>query len=32
MDPLEQHENFDQIQHADNKLNALFEAQSVAKK
>jgi hypothetical protein len=26
MDPLEQQEKFDQIQHADNELNALFEA------
>jgi hypothetical protein len=32
MDPLEQQEKFDQIQQADNELNALFEAQSVAKK
>jgi hypothetical protein len=32
MDPLEQQEKFDQIQHADNELNALFEAQSIAKK
>jgi hypothetical protein len=32
MDPLEKQEKFDQIQQADNELNALFEAQSVAKK
>jgi hypothetical protein len=32
MDPLEQQEKFDQIQQEDNELNALFEAQSVAKK
>jgi hypothetical protein len=32
MDPLEQQEKFDQIQQADNELNTLFEAQSVAKK
>jgi cysteinyl-tRNA synthetase len=32
MDPLEQQEKFDQIQQVDNELNALFEAQSVAKK
>jgi hypothetical protein len=27
MDPLEKQEKFDQIQQADNELNALFEAQ-----
>jgi hypothetical protein len=32
MDPLEQQQKFDQIQQADNELNALFEAQSIAKK
>jgi hypothetical protein len=32
MDPLEQQQKFDQIQQADNELNALFEVQSVAKK
>jgi hypothetical protein len=32
MDPMEQHHKFDQIQQVDNELNALFEAQSVAKK
>jgi hypothetical protein len=32
MEPLKQQEKFDQIQQADNKLNALFEAQSIAKK
>jgi hypothetical protein len=32
MDPMEQQQKFDQIQQADNELNALFEAQSVAKK
>jgi hypothetical protein len=32
MDPLEKQEKFDQIQQEDNELNALFEAQSVAKK
>jgi peptidoglycan hydrolase CwlO-like protein len=32
MDPLEKQQKFDQIQQADNELNALFEAQSVAKK
>jgi hypothetical protein len=32
MDPMEKQQKFDQIQHADNELNALFEAQSVAKK
>jgi hypothetical protein len=32
MDPLEQQQNFDQIQQEDNDLNALFKAQSIAKK
>jgi hypothetical protein len=32
MDLLEQQQKFNQIQQADNELNALFEAQSVAKK
>jgi len=32
MDPLEQQVKFDRIQQVDNELNALFEAQSVAKK
>jgi hypothetical protein len=32
MDPLEQQEKIDQIQQADNDLNALFESQSIAKK
>jgi hypothetical protein len=32
MDPLEKHEKFDQIQQANNEMNALFEAQLVAKK
>jgi hypothetical protein len=32
LDPLEQQEKFDKIQQEDNELNALFEAQSVAKK
>jgi hypothetical protein len=32
MDPLEQQQKFDQIQQVDNELNALFEAQSIAKK
>jgi hypothetical protein len=32
MDPLEKQQKFDQIQQADNELNALFEVQSVAKK
>jgi hypothetical protein len=32
MDPLKKQPNFDQIEQADNELNALFEAQSVAKK
>jgi hypothetical protein len=32
MDPMEQQQKFDQIQQADNELNALFEAQSIAKK
>jgi hypothetical protein len=32
MDPMEQQQKFDQIQQANNELNALFEAQSVAKK
>jgi hypothetical protein len=32
MDPLEKQEKFDQVQQVDNELNALFEAQSIAKK
>jgi hypothetical protein len=32
MDPIEQQHKFDQIQQADNELNALFEVQSIAKK
>jgi hypothetical protein len=32
MDPMEQQQKFDQIQQADNELNTLYEAQSVAKK
>jgi hypothetical protein len=32
MDPIEKQQKFDQIQQADNELNTLFEAQSVAKK
>jgi hypothetical protein len=32
LDPLEQQEKFDKIQQADNDLNALYEAQNVAKK
>jgi len=32
MDTLEKQEKFDQIQQEDNELNALFEAQLVAKK
>jgi hypothetical protein len=32
MDPIEQQQKFDQIQQADNELNSLYEAQSVAKK
>jgi hypothetical protein len=32
MDLLEQQQKFDQIQQVDNELNALFEAQSIAKK
>jgi hypothetical protein len=32
MDPMEQQQKFDQIQQADNELNSLYEAQSVAKK
>jgi hypothetical protein len=32
LDPLEQQEKFDQIQQTDNELNALYEAQSVAKR
>jgi hypothetical protein len=31
MDPMEQQQKFDQIQQADNELNTLYEAQSVAK-
>jgi hypothetical protein len=32
LDPLEQQEKFDKIQQVDNDLNALYEAQTVAKK
>jgi hypothetical protein len=32
MDPIEQQQKFDQIQQADNELNSLYEAQSIAKK
>jgi hypothetical protein len=32
LDPLEQQEKFDKIQQADNDLNVLYEAQTVAKK
>jgi hypothetical protein len=32
MDPMEQQQKFDQIQQADNELNTLYEAQSIAKK
>jgi hypothetical protein len=32
LDPLEQQAKFDKIQQADNELNALYEAQTVAKK
>jgi hypothetical protein len=32
MDLMEQQQKFDQIQQVDNELNALFEAQSIAKK
>jgi hypothetical protein len=32
MDPLEQQQKFGQIQQADIELNALFKAQSIAKK
>jgi hypothetical protein len=32
LDPLEQQEKFDKIQQADNELNALYEAQTIAKK
>jgi hypothetical protein len=32
MDPLEQQQKFEQIQQADNELNALFEAQSIENK
>jgi hypothetical protein len=32
MHPMAQQQKFDQIQQVDNELNALFEAQSVAKK
>jgi hypothetical protein len=32
MDPLEKQEKFNQIQQADNQLNTLFEAESIAKK
>jgi hypothetical protein len=32
MDPMEQQQKFDQIQQADNEMNTLFEAQSIAKK
>jgi len=32
MEPMEQQHKFDQIQQADNELNTLYEAQSVAKK
>jgi hypothetical protein len=32
MDPMKQHQKFDQIQQANNELNTLYEAQSAAKK
>jgi hypothetical protein len=32
MDPMEQQQKFNQIQQADNKLNTLYEEQSIAKK
>jgi hypothetical protein len=32
MDPMEQQQKFNQIQQADNEMNALFEAQSIEKK
>jgi phage-related tail protein len=32
MDPMEKQQKFDQIQQADNELNTLYKAQSVAKK
>jgi hypothetical protein len=32
LDPLEQQENFEEIQQVDNDLNALFESQTMAKK
>jgi hypothetical protein len=32
MDPIEKQQKFDQFQQADNKLNTLFEAHSIAKK
>jgi hypothetical protein len=32
MDPIEKQQQFDRIQQADNELNSLYEAQSIAKK